>query len=93
MVDLYKKMTHAKYFFCNAKIATVQALWNFEAPLMEVKILLHQKYGFMVLPGKALRSRIGNFCPLYLAWDNLKKPLKIGQFSINIKKFWFFSDF
>ena len=29
MVDLCIKMTHAKYFFCNAKIATVQALQSF----------------------------------------------------------------
>ena len=30
MIDLCKKMTHAKYFFCNAKIATVQALQSFQ---------------------------------------------------------------
>ena len=29
VVYICQKMTHAKYFFCNAKIATTQALQNF----------------------------------------------------------------
>ena len=49
--------------------------------LRQVKNSLHQNYGFMVLPGKALWSRIRNFCPFqnisFLAWENLKNVYKL----------------
>ena len=38
---MQKKMIHAKYFFCNAKIATVKALSNFEAPLIAWRSKIH----------------------------------------------------
>ena len=44
-------------------LCPVISLWNYRAPFMDVKNPLHQNYGFMVLPGKALKIRIRNFCP------------------------------
>ena len=97
MFDISQKMTHATKFFCNAKIASVQALQNFKTLLMEVKNSWYQNYSFMVLPGKALRSIIRHFCMYqnisFLALENLKKPLQIGQFSINSLMWRFFFSY
>ena len=50
---------------------------NFGVPLMDAKNLPRQKYGFMVLPERILRSRIRNFWPFQnssLLLEFLKRP-------------------
>ena len=53
-----------RLFFCwNLVFRPVILHWNFGVPLMEAKNLPRQKFGFMVLPERILRSRIRNFLP------------------------------
>ena len=61
----------------------------FTCPLIGIKILLHQKYGFMMIPEKVLRSRTRNQSLLkdisLLVVEKSQKPLNIGKFPLSLK--------